>query len=748
MAGRLKATAASVALVAGITAGGSGAFATASSPAALPADQAPACGAPAAGHARCGAIELLDPSQNWHPGPRAGVPAKNPGGSSSAAAPSGYYPADLQSAYSLASALSAMTTPGAATVAVVDAYDDPYAASDLATYRATMSAAKDPSTGLTGTAIPPLCSSTVTSGCVTFTKVNQSGGSSYPRGNTGWGEEISLDLDMISAVCPDCNIMLVEASSNSFSNLETAVAYAKSLHPAAVTNSYGGSEFSSETSYNSTYSYSSSGGPTAVTAATGDNGYGVEFPAASPDLTAVGGTTLTYSGTGSTLVWNPQTVWSGAGAGCSAYETMPTWQASSAFDVPSVCTSRQVGDVSAVADPNTGVAVYDTYGESGWMVFGGTSASTQIVGAMYGLAAGGGAEQPSPGGLYNETGVTPVTSGSDGSCGGTYLCTAGTGSPSSGYAGPVGVGVPDGVGAFSAATAGTLSFNPASETAIAGQAVGPLTVDLSKAALPGGVTVDLATSSSGGGFSTSSSGPFTSTLQLSVAAGNSDTGSFYYEDTVAGTPSVTASATGWATGSLSVTVDPGALATIAVSPSSATVAEGATEMFTATGADSYGNPVSVDPSWTTNVSGGSVSPSSGSSTTFTAGSTSGSGYVTATQGSVSGSASVTVSALGSMKVSVTNGSTVQKGPNYRTPITVAAADATTSAALSGASVALDVYSGSCSTGALVSSSSGTTGSNGQVSFTFTTKSQGSYCALATVTDSGYSTGSGQDGFTN
>jgi hypothetical protein len=670
------------------------------------------------------------------------------GGTSSATAPSGYYPADLQSAYNLVSSLSAMTKIGGATIAVVNAYDDPYAASDLATHRSTMSAATDPSTGLTGTAIPPLCSSTVTSGCVHFTKVNQSGGTSYPRGNTGWGEEISLDLDMISAICPDCNITLVEASSSSFSNLDAAVAYAKSLHPAAVTNSYGGSEFSSETSYNGTYSYSSSGGPTAVTAATGDSGYGVEFPAASPNLTAVGGTSLTYSGTGTSLAWNPQTVWSGAGAGCSAYEAMPTWQDTSAFDLPGVCTSRQVGDVSAVADPNTGVAVYDTYGESGWMVFGGTSASTQIVGAMYGLAAGGGAEQPSPAGLYRGAGVVPVTSGSDGSCGGTYLCQAGTGQLSSGYAGPVGVGVPDGIGAFSAATSGTLSFSPSSETATAGQAVGPLTVDLSAAAPTGGVTVDLATSSSGGGFSTSSSGTFSSTLSLSVQSGNKATGSFYYMDTVAGSPTVTASATGWATGSLAVTVDPGALASIAVSPASATVAEGGSQTFTATGADSYGNPVTVDPSWTTTVSGGSFNSTSGSSTTFTAGSTSGSGTVTATQNGVSGSASVTVSALASMTASVTNGSTIRKGPNYRTPITVAAADATTSAPLSGANVALDVYSGSCSTGTLVSSGSGTTGSNGQVAFTFTTKSQGAYCALATVTDSGYSAGTGQDSFTN
>jgi hypothetical protein len=641
-----------------------------------------------------------------------------------------------------------MTKLGGATIAVVDAYNDPYAATDLATYRSTMSGATDPSTNLTGTKIPPLCSSTITSGCVTFKKVNQSGGTSYPKGNTGWGEEISLDLDMISAICPDCNITLVEASSSSFSNLDAAVAYAKSLHPAAVTNSYGGSEFSSETSYNSDYSYSSSGGQTAVTAATGDSGYGVEFPAAAPNLTAVGGTSLTYTGTGSSLAWNPQTVWSGAGAGCSAYETMPPWQDTSAFDASSVCASRQVGDVSAVADPNTGVAVYDTYSEPGWMVFGGTSASTQIIGAMYGLAAGAGVEQPSPAGLYQGTGVIAVTSGSDGSCASTYLCQAGTGQLSSGYAGPVGVGVPDGIGAFSAATAGSLSFSPSSETATAGQPTGSLTVKLSAAAPSGGVTVNLATSSSGGSFSTSSAGPFSHTLSLTVAGGDTATEPFYYKDTVAGTSTVTATATGWTTGNLSVTVNPGPLASITVSPSSATLAEGATQTFTATGMDSYGNVVGIDPSWTTTVSGGAVSPSSGSSTTFTAASsTSGSGTVTAEQNGVSGSASVTVNTA--MTVTVTTGTTIRKGHNYRTPVTVtAAADTNTPTALSGANVALDVYSGSSCSGTVVSSGSGTTGSNGQVTFTFTTKSQGTYCALATVTYSGYSTGTSQHSFSN
>ena len=288
------------------------------------ADQAHACGVPAAHDAACGAIQLLFPTANWHPGPNVhaakGKGGGGSGGTTAGLPSSGYYPGDLQSAYGLASAAAAMG-PGksAPTVAIVDAYNDPYAATDLAAYRASLSGATDSNTGITDAAIPPLCSTTTTTGCVQFTKVNQSGRTSYPQANTGWSEEISVDLDMISAICPDCNIVLVEASSASFPNLAAAVSYAKSLSPAAITNSYGGSEFSSESTYNSIYT---AGTSTAVTVASGDSGYGVEFPAASPGVTAVGGTALTYSGSG----WNPQAVWSTAGSGCSAYEAMPSWQ--------------------------------------------------------------------------------------------------------------------------------------------------------------------------------------------------------------------------------------------------------------------------------------------------------------------------------------------------------------------------------------------------------------------------------------
>jgi subtilase family serine protease len=270
-----------------------------------------------------------------------------------AAAPSGYGPASLQAAYNLPSA----TSGSGQTVAIVDAYDDPNAESDLATYRSQYG----------------LSACTTANGC--FKKVNQTGGTKYPRGNSGWGEEISLDLDMVSAACPNCKILLVEASSSSMTNLGTAVNTAVNLGAKFVSNSYGGSESSSDATYDSSY-FNHPG--VAITVSSGDNGYGVEYPAASRYVTAVGGTSLKTSST--TRGWT-DTVWSGAGSGCSTYDAKPSWQKDSG------CANRTVADVSAVADPNTGVAVYDTYGQgSGWMVFGGTSASSPLIAATYALA--------------------------------------------------------------------------------------------------------------------------------------------------------------------------------------------------------------------------------------------------------------------------------------------------------------------------------------------------------------------------
>jgi subtilase family serine protease len=348
------------------------------------------CPGPAGpGTARCHALVRVDPG---------GKPV------ASATTPTGYGPADLRSAYALTAA------GGGATVAIVDAYDDPNAEKDLGVYRSHF--------GL------PAC--TTGNGC--FEKVNQSGGRAYPRGNTGWAEEISLDLDMVSAICPNCHILLVEASSNSFANLGAAVNYAASRGAVAISNSYGGGEFSGEASYEAPYNHPG----IAVTVSSGDGGYGVEFPAASRYVTAVGGTSLARASTA--RGW-AETAWSGAGSGCSAYIPKPSWQTDGG------CAQRTVADVAAVADPSTGVAVYDTYREGGWLVFGGTSVAAPIIASVYALAGNTAGYGSYP---YSYTGsLFDVTSGSNGSCGGSYLCTGGTG-----YDGPTGLGTPNGTSGF------------------------------------------------------------------------------------------------------------------------------------------------------------------------------------------------------------------------------------------------------------------------------------------------------------
>jgi subtilase family serine protease len=336
-----------------------------------------------------------------------------------AGTPSGLIPTQLQGAYALPS-----STAGAGmTVAIVDAYDDPRAESDLGVYRSTF--------GL------PAC--TTANGC--FRKVNQSGGTKAPRGNVGWAEEISLDLDMVSAICPKCKILLVEATSATFSNLSAAEDTAAKLGANAISNSYGGSEWSTEKSYDTHYNHPG----IAITVSSGDSGYGVQYPAASPNVTAVGGTSLTPVSSGA-RAWT-ETAWSGAGSGCSAYESKPSWQTDTAG-----CSNRTVADVSAVADPYTGVSVYDTYGGlSGWLVFGGTSVASPIIASVYALAGNAGSIDGSfvydnASGLNANDGtpnLNDIQSGSNGSCGNSYLCNAGVG-----YDGPTGLGTPNGTGGF------------------------------------------------------------------------------------------------------------------------------------------------------------------------------------------------------------------------------------------------------------------------------------------------------------
>jgi subtilase family serine protease len=349
----------------------------------------------------CKALKVTSGTDSLAPSARSAHPA---------AIPSGYGPSELGSAYAVP-----QTGGSDATVAIVDAYDNPNAEADLAVYREQY--------GL------PACSTD--NGC--FRKVGQSGGSALPAPDPGWAEEISLDLDMVSAVCPACHILLVEADTSAMTDLGESVNTAVSLGARYVSNSYGGGESGADTSYDSQY-FDHPG--VAITVSSGDAGYGVEYPAGSQYVTAVGGTSLHQDG--SARGWT-DTVWGGAGSGCSAYDPKPAWQQDTE------CAGRTVADVSAVADPATGVAVYDTYGnDRGWEVFGGTSASAPIIASLYALAG-----TPSEGSYpasfpyAHPDALNDVVSGSNGECAGSYLCTGATG-----YDGPTGLGTPDGVAAF------------------------------------------------------------------------------------------------------------------------------------------------------------------------------------------------------------------------------------------------------------------------------------------------------------
>ncbi|WEO96620.1 S53 family peptidase [Streptomyces sp. FXJ1.172] len=339
-----------------------------------------------------------------------------------ASTPSGYGPSDLQSAYGLTSAASA--NGSGRTIAIVDAYDDPNAAADLAKYRSYY--------GL------PSC--TTSNGC--FKKVSQTGSTtSLPSADSGWAEEESLDLDMASAICPNCNILLVEAKSATMTNLGTAVNEAVKLGAKYVSNSYGGAESSADTSYDSSY-FNHPG--VAITVSAGDSGYGAEYPAASKYVTAVGGTALSKASS-TTRGWT-ESVWKtssteGTGSGCSSYDTKPAWQTDTG------CSKRTIADVSAVADPATGVSVYDSYGvTAGWYTFGGTSASSPIIASVYALAGTPSSSSYPAKFPYTAAGTSAlndVTSGNNGSCSPSYLCTA-----RSGYDGPTGWGTPEGTAAF------------------------------------------------------------------------------------------------------------------------------------------------------------------------------------------------------------------------------------------------------------------------------------------------------------
>ena len=356
------------------------------------------CAAAAPGTARC--------LSRWQRGGArvGGVPGRAVG----AVAPpaTGLVPADIVSAYRLD------TTAGVGqTIAIVDAFDNPNAERDLKTYRATFG----------------LSPCTTANGC--FRKVNQSGGSTPPEPDVGWGVEIALDLQAVSAACPNCRILLVEGNNNSLDSLGTAVKTAVRLGADVVSNSYGtDGEFTGVLDFGRKY-YTHPG--VAQVASSGDFGFTqAGFPADLGQVIAAGGTTLTPRTNGG---WTER-AWGGAGSGCSAWVAKPAWQHD-----PN-CPMRTISDVSAVAD---NYAVYDTFGlgaDNGWITVAGTSISAPLLAGMIGLA-GNAASLDSARFIYNHrAGLKDVIGGRNGFCGGDYLCTA-----LKGYDGPTGLGAPRGV---------------------------------------------------------------------------------------------------------------------------------------------------------------------------------------------------------------------------------------------------------------------------------------------------------------
>ena len=334
--------------------------------------------------------------------------------------PTSLGPADIQSAYDLPG-----DGGGGRTVAIVDAYGYQSAESDLAIFRAHY--------GL------PTC--TTANGC--FTKVDQNGGTNYPPDDPDWSIETALDLDAVSSACPDCKILLVEADNNSSPNLGKAVDMAASMGAVAISNSYGvAGEIPFESYYDHYYDHPG----IAITASAGDYGNVQSYPATNPNVIAVGGTTLTRDS--SARGWH-ESAWDSGGSGCSLYEPRPDYQQDIATGCPD---TKATTDISADADPTSGLAIYNTLGQDGWAQYGGTSLASPLVAAMYAVAG-----TPVPGSYpvtypYRQGArLNDVTDGSDGSCG-NLLCNAGPA-----WDGPTGLGTPDGVSALTLGTYGYLA---------------------------------------------------------------------------------------------------------------------------------------------------------------------------------------------------------------------------------------------------------------------------------------------------
>jgi Putative Ig domain/Ricin-type beta-trefoil lectin domain len=393
----------------------------------------------------------------------------------------GYGPSSLLSAYNLASA-SARAGRGK-TIAIVSAFSDPDAARNLVSYRRHYR-------------LPPC---TRASRCLRI--VNGHGKASpLPTANADWALVESQGLDMASAICPKCHILLVQARSNSIADLGIAENTAVAMGATFISNGWSGAEFVGEQSDDHYFNHPG----VAITFAAGNGGYGPAYPTDSPYVTAAGGTSLSRAHT--RRGWT-ESVWAGTGSGCSTFEAKPSWQRVHATG-PNGCLNRAENDVAAVANPNTGVAIYDTYRQGGWLQTGGTSVAATIIAAAYALAGTPAAgTYPASYPYRHATRFHQVPRGSNGTCDKNrqYLCHG-----EHGDNGPAGLGTPNGTAGFANARARPVTLvDPGTQDVRAGAAFSlrikgldanrrAASLTYSQAGLPAGLTIKSAPHSTDG----------------------------------------------------------------------------------------------------------------------------------------------------------------------------------------------------------------------------------------------------------
>jgi subtilase family serine protease len=507
------------------------------------------------------------------------------------------------------------------TIAVIDAMDQPNIASDLANFDAAL-----------GIAAPP-----------SFTKVNQNGGTGYPAADQNWGLEISLDVEWAHAMAPGANILLVEANSSNFSDLFAAINYARNYAGvSAVTMSWGGGEWSSESGYDGYFTTPAGHGGVTFVASTGDNGSagGIEYPSISPNVLAVGGTQLTLDSNDN---WSSEAGWSGSGGGVSAYESQPGYQKGV---VTQTSTKRAVPDVAYDGSSASPFGVYDTYGYSGWLQVYGTSAGAPQWAALIAIADQGralagqasldGATQMLPK-LYQLPAADfhDITSGSNGAyaAGPGYDLVTGLGTPLANLIAPALIdAAATGGKAPTVVAPASANPNPVTGTTAnlsvqgaAANGTDPLTYTWSVSSGPSGA---------GPTFTVNGTGAAQNTTATFHQAG-----SYTFLVTIADT------ANGQnVTSTTSVTVNQ-TMTSVVVTPGSATLADGSTQQFTATAADQFGKSMAAQPAFSWSMNGVGTVSANGMYTAPATGTGSATVQATAGGSSLSSGAAVTVGSV-------------------------------------------------------------------------------------------------------